>query len=312
MNAGKWGQLLKDAALGWWEHNAFRFGAALAYYSVVSLAPLMLLVVGVAQLVFGHAHARGHILGEIRSLIGPEGADAVQAVLENARQAESGIVPGILGAVALLIGVMAVVMELQSALNTVWGGTPGGNGEASGSTLKQARSLAVVLAVGFLLLTSLIVSAVLAALTEFLGSRQPGLTVLWHVLNVVLSFAVITLLFALMFKYLPDVRIAWNDLWPGAAVTALLFVVGKYAIGLYLGNSGIASAYGAAGSIVVVLVWVYYSALIFLFGAEITRAYARRFGSGIGKASGAVRAEGDTGGERVRTLPRPQTSAPPR
>jgi membrane protein len=288
MKLREWGQLLKEAALGWWEHNAFRFGAALAYYSVVSLAPLMILVVGVAGLVFGHDQARGHILGQVRDLIGPTGAGAIEAVLENA-STDAGILPGILGCAALVVGVLAVVMELQSALNAMWGVAPIAAPQTSGSTLKQARSLAVVLAVGFLLLTSLVVSAGLAAVTHFLGSRQPALVGLWNALNVVLSFAVVTLLFALMFKYLPDVRIAWSDLWVGAAVTALLFVVGKYAIGLYLGNSGIASAYGAAGSIVVVLVWVYYSALIFFFGAEITRVYARRFGAGMEPSANAVR-----------------------
>lgn len=286
-----WFEIVKDAGRGWWAHNAFRFSAALAYYTIVSLAPLMLVVVGLGRLVLGDDQARDRILAQVGALVGPAGADAVRAVTETGGAA-GGVVAAGLGIVALLVGVLAVFLELRSALNTMWGVAQRPPEEINRATLWQlAGSLALVLAIGFLLLTSLVVTAALAALVDALRGWNPGLVWLWHGTNFVVSYGVILVLFALMYKYLPDVTIGWNDVWVGAALTALLFVVGKAAIGFYLGSSGVATAYGAAGSVVVLLVWIYYSALVFFLGAEVTRAYATRLGGGIAPAADATWAD---------------------
>jgi membrane protein len=278
--------LLKETANDWLEDKAPRLGAALAYYTVFSLAPLLLIAIAVAGFFFGQDAARDQIAQEIQGLVGEQGGQVVRTMLEHADKPGQGIVASVLGVVMLLVGAAGLFGELQDALNTIWGVQPKPGRGVWGFVKDRFLSFTMVLVMAFLLLVSLILSAALSALTH-LFSR-------WEVLyagfclNEVVSLVVITLLFAVIFRMLPDAKIAWRDVWLGAGVTAVLFEVGKFLIGLYLGRSGIASAYGAAGSLAVLLIWLYYSAQIFLFGAELTKVYANRYGSRIVPADNAV------------------------
>jgi len=269
--------LLKSSFANWFNANTPRLGAALAYYTVLSLAPLLIVVVGIAGMVFGRQAAEGQIVWQIEGLVGHRAAEAVQGMVRQAFAPEAGLVAAIVGVVVLLFGASGVFMELRGSLNTVWGV------ETSGSLWALIRerffSFAMVLAIGFLLLVSLVVSTALAAAGKFLGAWLPVSAPLLELANLALSFVVTTVLFALLYKVVPEAPIAWRDVWIGAAVTALLFSVGKLVIGLYLGRASIGSAYGAAGSVVVILVWVYYSAQVFFLGAGFTRAFAERHGS---------------------------------
>lgn len=262
-------------------HNAYRFAAALAFYTVASLSPLVVIAVSVLGLIFGRESAQQQFVGQVEQLIGQEGAHAVKMVLDNAQNQSTGVTALILGILAFVMGYMAVYFELQAGLNTMWGIFPGPNLGFWVTLRKFVLSFGMLAVFGFLMLVSLFASAVLAGLNQYLSSWQPGLVFFWQVLNIAISFVVALLLFALIFKYIPDVRIDWSDVWVGASITAVLFLVGKVLIGVYLGNSGVASSYGAAGSVVVVLLWVYYSALILFLGAELTQAYANHFGSKI-------------------------------
>jgi len=280
---------LSDTYAAWREHNAPRLGAALAYYTVFSIAPLLVIVIGIAGLVFGADAARGQVMAEIEGLIGPESARALQDILKNAQSPTSGTVATIIGVVSLILGASGVFGDLQAALNTVWEVKPKPNRALIGVVKERFLSLTMVLGTGFLLLVSLLLSAALAAAGKTLHHFGPGLEALAPIAETIVSLGVLTLLFALIFKYLPDATIAWGDVWIGAVLTAALFVVGKLAIGLYLGHAGIGSAYGAAGSLVVILVWVYYSAQILLFGAELTRVCASRRKARVKPARGAVK-----------------------
>jgi membrane protein len=230
-------------------------------------------------------------VGQIQGLIGREGAEAVQAMLEGASRPTSSLAATIVGLITFFVGATGAFLELQTALNTIWHVESKPTGAYWRALIMQrVISFGLVVALGFLLLTSLMVSAALAAAHRFLGNAFPGVFVLWEALNVIVSLGVITLLFALIYKVLPDVRLAWRDVWLGALVTAGLFSVGKLLIGLYLGTTSIASTYGAAGSVIVILVWVYYSAQVILLGAEFTRAWVDAFGSRVdeGKADAAT------------------------
>jgi membrane protein len=270
------GQVAKETGLKWWRDDTFRLGAALAYYTIFSLAPVVLIVVFVAGLVFGQETARRQLLEEIRNTVGAPVSRAIEATVTSENTISGDLLATAVSVVVLLIGATTVFAELQSALNNVWGVRARSGGVWD---LVKVRfwSFTVVLGIGFLLLVSLVISAALAALVELFPWAASGAW-LWRLVNGLLSFGLITLLFALIYKILPDVAIAWSDVWIGAALTALLFTVGKYLIGLYLGRSSWVSAYGAAGSLVVVLVWVYYSSQILLFGAAFTQVYARRSG----------------------------------
>jgi membrane protein len=270
--------LLQQAAGDWMSDNAPRLGAALAYYTVFSISPLMIIVVAIAGLWFGHEAARQQIFDQLSGLIGHQGAEAVQRVLANAHRPETGVFATLVAVITLLIGSTGVFVELQDALNTIWGVKAKSSKGWVSFVWNRVISFAMVLAIGFLLLVSLLLSAALAALGKYLGHFAPDIQLAWQVMNFLLSFGVITLLFALMFKFLPDVRIAWKDVWIGALITSFLFTLGKFLLGLYLGRTGVASTYGAAGSLVVVLVWVYYSAQILFFGAEFTQVHANRAG----------------------------------
>jgi membrane protein len=284
-------ELLLATVREWLNDDTFRFAAALAFYTIFSVAPLVLIAIGVAGLVFDRGTASAHLVTQARELIGPQGGEAVRQVIDGAKGL--GENPGaiVLGVLAFFVGSTAVFASLQSALNQIWDVEvrPGR------STLKnllqvRLRSFALALAVGFLLLVSLVASALLSMAEGLLNGRAPGLPWLWEAANLVVFFVLVTVLFAMIYKYLPDVRITWRDVAVGAVVTAALFNLGKTLIGLYLGRLAVQSAYGAAGSFVVLLVWVYFSALVCFFGAEFTQVYARRFGSRIRPDRHAVRA----------------------
>lgn len=272
------GTLLKDTVTEWQADKVPLLAAALAYYTVFSLAPLLIIVIAIAGFVFGPEAARNQLDEQIQGLVGPQGADAIQTMIQSAYRPSSGIVATVVSLVTLLLGASGVFAQLQDALNTIWEVPPPKDG-VKGMVKARASSFAMILVIGFLLLVSLVVSAALAGIGNFFGDLIPGLAFVWQVVNFVISFAVVTLLFGLIYRVLPDVRVPWSDVWHGAIVTSLLFTVGKWLLGLYIGNSGVASPYGAAGSFVVVLVWVYYSAQILLFGAEFTQVYSKHYGS---------------------------------
>ena len=254
---------------------ASSMGAALAYYTIFSLAPLLLLVIAVAGLAFGAEAARGEIVGQLRGLIGAEGAVAVQGLLKSASTPTKSIWASIIGVVTLLIGATSVFAELQSALDRIWRAPAAAQSTGVMGLLRsRLLSFGLILSIGFLLLVSLVVSAGLAALGKWWGPMFGAWETVLQMVNAVVSFGFISVLFALVYRILPRVKVAWNDVWIGAAVTAFLFTVGKFAIGFYLGKAGASSGFGAAGSVVVLLVWVYYSAQIFLLGAEFTWVYA--------------------------------------
>ncbi len=276
--ADLWG-VLKRAFAGWWNDNVPRMGAALAYYTLLSLAPILIVAIAVAGLVFGAEAVRGEIVGQIDGLVGHEGALAVQAMLEGAARPSSSIPATIVGVITFFLGATGAFLELQTDLDAIWRVKPKESTSFFKALLKQRLiSFGLVLGFSFILLTSLVVSAALAALHTYMGNTFPGVGVLWEALNVVVSLGVITLLFALVYKVLPDVKLAWGDVWIAGLVTAGLFTSGKLLIGLYLGTTSIASTYGAAGSVIVILVWVYYSAQVVLLGAEFTKEYVAVYG----------------------------------
>lgn len=278
--------LLKETFSDWSEDKASRLAAALAYYTIFSIAPLIIIVIAVAGLVFGREAVQGQIQGQIQGLVGEQGAGLVQEMVKGASNQSTGIIATVIGVVTLLFGATGVFGQLQDALNTIWEVTPKPGRGLLGIIRDRFLSFTMVLGVGFLLMVSLVLSAALVAVTKFTGLDK--IAYLGEVLNFVISFGVITLLFAMIYKILPDVKIAWSDVWIGAAVTALLFTIGKFLIGLYLGHSAVASSYGAAGALVVIVLWLYYSAQILFLGAEFTQVYAKRFGSQIKPAEDAV------------------------
>ena len=272
-------QLLKRTFSKWNEDHAPGLGAALSYYSVFSLAPLLMIVIAIAGLVFGQEAAQGQIMGQIQGLVGEESAKAIQSMIEEARKPAASILATVIATVILLVGATGVFAQLQESLNIIWK-VKEKPGEGIWKTLKDRfLSLMTVLGTGFLLLISLVISAGLSAVGATVKHVLPGPEFVLQLINFVVSFAVITLLFAMIYKLLPDKPIRWDDVWIGASVTALLFTIGKFFIGLYLGKSDVGVAYGAAGSLVVILIWVYYASQIFLFGAEFTAVYAESRGT---------------------------------
>ncbi|MER8725788.1 YihY/virulence factor BrkB family protein [Mesorhizobium sp. M0213] len=270
--------LLRQSILGFVNDNALSHGAAIAFYATTSLAPILLIVVAIAGMAFGHEAAQLALSAQIAGLMGPQSAELLQATIENASQKEAGTLASILGLVTLFVAASGVFGEMQLALNEIWKVKPSG---ATISRLVRARiaSLGLVAALGFLLLVSLVVSAVISALGEVINAYLPFGTIILSAINGIVSFALITLLFAAIYKVLPDRSLQWRDVGLGAVVTGFLFTIGKSLIGWYIGTSAILSSYGAAGALLVVLLWVYYSAEIFLLGAEFTRAYSVRHGS---------------------------------
>jgi len=267
-------QLIKRTYTKWSEDHAQGLGAALSYYTVFSLAPLLLMVIAIAGLVVGQEAAEGQIIGQIQGLVGEESAKAIQGMIEAARKPTAGIIATVIATIMLLLGATGVFAQLQESLNIIWKIKPK-PGEGIWKILKDRFiSLVAVLGTGFLLLISLVISAGLSAVGATLKHVLPGPELLLQIINFVVSFTVVTLLFAMIYKLLPDTPIRWGDVWIGASITSLLFTIGKFFIGLYLGKSDVGVAFGTAGSLVVILIWVYYASQIFLFGAEFTAVYA--------------------------------------
>jgi len=272
--------LLRETVFEWYEDRAPRLGAALAFYTVFALAPGLIVIIALAALLLGHEAAQGQIIDQVQDLIGVAGAQAIQAAIESARSAGSLVATG-LGVLTLLFGLWGVFGELQDALNTIWGVTARPWRGVIGAVKERFWSFAMVVGIGFLLLVSLAASAWLAAVGKFFAQLSPLPVAVMETANALLSFVTITLMFAVIYKLLPDVKITWQNVWVGAAVTALLFTIGKSLIGLYLGRSTVASVYGAAGSLIVILLWIYYSAQVVFFGAEFTKVYSRHFGTRV-------------------------------
>jgi membrane protein len=270
--------LLKASVSAWSEDKSPRLGAALSFYTVFAMPPLFMIAIFIASLVFDPTSVQTQMFSEVGGLIGKKSAEAIQTAMAAQYQTNKGLVASIIAITTLVITATGLFIELQDALNTIWRVEARPGHGVLGFIRIRLLSFAMVVGIGFLLMVSLIVSAALAAATKFIGGFFPSVGVLSEIGSDIVSFAVIMVLFAMIFKVLPDVRIAWRDVWIGAAVTSLLFTAGKFLLGWYLGRSTTITAYGAAGSVVLILLWVYYSAQILFFGAEITKVYATRFG----------------------------------
>ncbi len=273
-----WG-VLRTAAESWMADNAPRLGAAVSYYTVFAISPLLIIVIFIASLWFKRSDVQLALFNELARLIGSHGAQAVEDGLSAAAPHAEGKLASIVAVATLILSATGLFMELQGAMNTIWGVEAKSGAGVWAFIKNRLLSFAMVLGIGFLLLVSLVISAGLASLAKYFSALVPGLGELTLVLNGLVSFFFITVLFAMIFKVLPDVKIGWREVWLGAAVTAVLFTGGKFLLGVYLGHNSTVSAYGAAGSLVLVLLWVYYSAQILFFGAELTQAYANRFGT---------------------------------
>jgi membrane protein len=258
-------------------HKASTLGAAVAYYSVFSIGPLILIAISVAGLFFSRDAVRGEVSAQLSRLIGAQGAKGIESILAGAGQSFEGVFATALGVGTLLFAAVGVVVQLKDALNTIWGIERSPNSGLWSFMRTYGVSIAGVLSLGFLLLVSLLITTALSAMGAMLANYLPE--IVFHVVSLSVSFCVNTVLFAMMFKWLPDIHIEWQDVLAGAVVTAALFDIGRLLIGLYIGKQGLESTYGAAASLVIILIWVYYSAQIVLFGAEFTRAYAQRCGS---------------------------------
>jgi membrane protein len=281
-------EFLKKTISEWIDDEPFALAAALSYYTLFSLAPLLVIAISIAGLVFGHDAAQNQVVQTLQGLLGRESAQAIQDMIQSASEKPStGLFSTLIGIITVLFGAGGVVGQLQTSLNKIWGVAPKAGLGIWGFIRQRFISFAMVLSIGFLLLVSLLASAFLSAMTELIGGASGAETFFAHALDVGVSFIFVTLLFALIYKFLPDARIHWKDVWIGAALTAIMFTVGKSLIGLYLGSSGATSIYGAAGSLITVLLWVYYSALIFFLGAEFTQVYATEYGSGVSPAKNA-------------------------
>ena len=276
--------LIREAFSQWWnEDRPFELAAALAYYTLFSLAPMLVIAVSVAGFFFGREAAQNQIVETLSGFVGKDAGIVIQTMIENAskQQTTDSIFAMVVGVALLLFGAGGVVGQLQSSLNMIWGVEPRPDRGILGFIKERFISYGMVLGVGFLLLVSLVVSAALSAFDKFLGGAAPGASLVLQVIHFLVSLGLIAFMFAAIYRFMPDGRIAWKDVVVGGILTALLFNVGKFFIGLYLGQSSVTSVYGAAGSLVTLLLWIYYSSLIFFFGAELTQVYATRFGSGL-------------------------------
>ena len=297
-------ELCRQSVVAWVDDYAPSMGAAISYYTIFSLAPLLVIVIAIAGALFGRDAAQGRIVDQISGLVGHEGATAVEAMLRSVSEPDKGLIAGLVSGVVLLVGATTVFAELQSALDRIWH-VPDREKPSGLWAVLRARllSFGLILGLAFLLMVSLVVSAGLAAFGSWFGGLLPGWELLLQGLNVVISLGIVTLLFALIYKLMPTARIAWHDVWVGALVTAVLFELGKLGIGLYLGKSGVNESFAAAGSLVLLVAWVYYAAQIFLLGAEFTKVHANAQGSASGtKAMAATEieaAEKDAGTDRV-------------
>jgi membrane protein len=268
--------ILKTTFVAWNKHEAPRLGASLAFYTILSLSPLVIIVVALGGFIFSRSTAQTHILSEVQGMIGPDGGKAVASMLANAQKPAAGMLGTVVGLLSLLFGASGVFTELRSALNLIWEVKPEATAGVMALLRERFFSFGMVLSIGFLLLVSLVVSTVLAAAGKFFGGLLPIPSPVLAVFNFLISYIGVAVLFALIFKFVPEAKVRWHNVWLGACVTAIFFTIGKTLIGLYLGKSSVGSTYGAAGSVIVVIVWVYYSAQIFFFGAEFTHAYAEQ------------------------------------
>jgi membrane protein len=296
--------VIKQTATEFFQDKGPRLGAALAFYTALSLSPMLLVVVAIAGAVYGDVAARGELAHQIQDTIGPDGAKAIETMLANTKSQGKSTLMTIVGVVTLLIGATGVFAQLQDALDTIWKVTPEKSGGGIwGAIRDRLLSFSIVLGLAFLLVVSLVVGAAVTAINTWMADRVPMPGWLFQALNQVLTFALLTILFATIFKVLPHAHPAWSDVWVGALLTAGLFTLGKYLIGLYLAQAAPGSAYGAAGSFVVLLIWIYYSSQILLFGAEFTQVYAKTRGTGRDKdlREGKPRNENAP----VRTAPEP-------
>lgn len=303
MKAKQLFDLCRKAVMAWVDDYAPSMGAAISYYTIFSLAPLLVIVIAIAGALFGREAAQGQIVAQVSGLVGREGAVAVESLLRSVDEPGKGLVAGLISMVVLLIGATTVFAELQSALDRMWH-VPEEKPSGVWAVLRaRLLSFGLILGLAFLLMVSLLVSAALAAFGSWFGGLVPGWELMLQSLNVLISLGIVTVLFAMIFKLMPTARIAWRDVWIGAGVTAVLFKLGKLAIGLYLGKSGVNESFAAAGSLVVLVAWVYYAAQIFLLGAEFTKVYANEHGSVSGvkavAATEASAAEDAAGTDRV-------------
>jgi len=282
----KYLELLQITFKEWNEDNVPRLAASLAYYTALSLAPLLLVMLALLAFFFGDEAARGQIVDQFSGELGVESAEFIQELIQDSSDEEKGIFSTVISVVMLLAGATGVFMQLQSALNEVWD-IEVKSGGIKDMIQKRVLSFGLIMTLAFLLLISLVINGVIASLDTFFIGILPGAQILGHLITTTISFGVSTLLFAIIYKYMPDATIHWRDVLVGAVVTSILFTVGRFALSLYLGNAGVASSYGAAGSFIVILLWVYYSAQIVMFGAEFTQVYARRYGSQIVPEEGA-------------------------
>jgi len=303
---GKYLQLFKETGKEFSEDKVPRLGAALAYYTIFSIGPLLLIAVAMAGLFLGQEAARGQVSGELDKLFGSEMSKSLEQMIEAAAKPKTGKIATIVGVITLMFGASGVFGQLKDALNTIWNVEPKKTSGIMGFIHERFLSMAMVLGIGFLLLVTLVFDAAISALGPWL-ERMVGGEAIIHAISLALSFAVATVVFAAIFRILPDLKIAWRDVWLGAVFTSLLFVLGKWGLGLYLGKAAVGSAYGAAGSLVILLVWVYWSAQILFFGAEFTQVYARTFGSLKGDTS---KREARAQAQRPEDRPKPAVPVP--
>ncbi|MEH2392746.1 MAG: YihY/virulence factor BrkB family protein [Nostoc sp.] len=304
-------KLLQETFKEWSEDKASRLAAALAYYTIFSIAPLLIIVIAIAGVVFGEDAARGQIVGQIQGLVGKDGAQFIQTAIQNANKPQTGAIASIISVVVLLVGATGLFTELQDSLNTIWEVKAKPGRGVNNMIRLRFLSFAMVIGIGFLLLVSLVISTGLAALVKYFGNILPGVDFLWRIVNFALSFSSTTALFGLIFKVLPDVKITWNDVFIGSVITSFLFSIGRFLLGQYLGNGSFGSTYGAAGSLVVLLAWVNYAAQILFFGAEFTQVYARRYGSGIVPTKDAIPLSDNTKDNGTNTTGRSSTNKKP-
>jgi membrane protein len=288
MNLGAIWQLFQETFQEWSQDKASRLAAALAYYTIFAIAPLLIIVIAIAGAVFGEDAARGEVVRQIQGFVGREGAEFIEIAIRNASAPQTGAIASVISIVVLLLGATGLFVELQDALNTIWEVQPRPGRTIKNVIRQRILSFLMVLGIGFLLLVSLVISAILIAITTYFTKLVPGTEFLLKFTNFLVSFAITTVLFGLIFKVLPDVKITWKDVLIGAIITSLLFAFGRFLLSQYLALSGFNSAYGAAGSLVAILAWVYYTAQILFFGAEFTQVYARKYGTRIRPKKNAV------------------------
>jgi membrane protein len=272
-------KVMRCAVTEWMEHRAASKGAALAYYSLFSLAPILVLVIAIAGFFYGQEAAQGQLIHELRGLVGPQGAETIQAILAGARDHDSGVIATIIATALLVVGATSAFSELKDSLDEIWGVPPPKDASWWDTVRTRLLSFGLILTLGLLLMTSLVVSAALTVVEKFLGGMWQSATVVLGWVASGFGFLVIAVMFGAIYKLLPRIKLSWHDVSIGALGTAIMFTLGKYAIGLYIGNSGTASSFGAAGSLIALLLWVYYSAQIFFLGAEFARQYAIQLGS---------------------------------